>query len=176
MSELYKLTLTEAAAKLKSREISATEMVADCLARIEATEPEIKACLTVMADQALDQAARLDLAGPDPSQPLWGVPLTLKDLFCTKGVPTTAASKMLEKYIPPYESSVVTRLKAAGAVMLAKTNLDEFAMGSSTEFSAFGPTRNPWDNNRVPGGSSGGAAASVASYQTPGALGTDTGG
>ena len=176
MSELYKLSLTEAAAKLKSREISVTELVSDCLARIEATEAEVRACLTVMADQALGEAARLDAAGPDPAKALWGVPLTLKDLFCTKGVRTTAASRMLEKYVPPYDATVVTRLKESGAVMLAKTNLDEFAMGSSTEFSAFGPSRNPWDSSKVPGGSSGGAAASVASYQSPGALGTDTGG
>lgn len=176
MSELHKLTLTEAAAKLKRREISATEITAACLARIKATEPEINACLTVMADQALEEAARLDAAGPDPAKALWGIPLSLKDLYCTKGIRTTAASKMLANYTPPYEATVVTRLKEAGAVMLAKTNLDEFAMGSSTEFSAFGPTRNPWDTNKVPGGSSGGSAASVAAYQVPGSMGTDTGG
>ena len=176
MSELYTLTLAEAAAKLQSRQISAREITADCLARMEVTEPTVQACLTVMADQALEEAARLDQAGPDPAKPLWGLPLTLKDLYCTKGIRTTAASRMLESYLPNYDAEVVTRLKAAGAVMLAKTNLDEFAMGSSTEFSAFGPSRNPWDPTKVPGGSSGGAAASVAAYQTPGALGTDTGG
>lgn len=176
MSELYTLTLAEAAAKLQSRQISARELTADCLARMEATEPTVQACLTVMADAALAEAEGLDQAGPDPSRPLWGIPLTLKDLYCTKGVRTTAASRMLDAYIPGYDAEVVTRLKAAGAIMLAKTNLDEFAMGSSTEFSAFGPSRNPWNPAKVPGGSSGGAAASVAAYQTPGALGTDTGG
>ena len=176
MSELYKLTLTEAAAKLQKKAISASELTAACLDRIDATEPEIRACLTVMADQARREAAALDQAGPDPSRPLWGVPLGLKDLYCTKGVRTTAASRMLANYLPPYEGQVVTNLRRAGAVFLAKTNLDEFAMGSSTEFSAFGPSRNPWNLAKVPGGSSGGAAASLAAYQTPGGLGTDTGG
>ncbi len=176
MNALHQLTLTEAAEKLQAREISATELTTACLARIEATEPTVQACLTVMDDLALDRAAQLDREGPDPDRPLWGVPLTLKDLYCTKGVRTTAASRMLNQYVPSYDAEVVTRLQAAGAVMVAKTNLDEFAMGSSTEFSAFGPTRNPWNPDKVPGGSSGGAAASIAAYQTPGALGTDTGG
>ncbi len=176
MSELYKLTLTETAARLKSKEISASELVTDCLARIEETEPGVKACLTVMADSALAEARRLDQAGPDLDKPLWGVPLGLKDLFCLKGVRCSAASRMLEKYVPPYNAHVVDKLKEAGAIFLVKTNLDEFAMGSSTEFSAFGPTFTPWNTAKVPGGSSGGAAASVAAYQTPGGLGTDTGG
>ena len=176
MSELHKLTLTEAAAKLQAREISASELTADCLAQIEKSEPTVNACLTVMADSALAEAKRLDESGPDPQKPLWGLPLGLKDLFCLKGVRCTAASRMLENYVPPYNAHVVDKLKEAGAIFLAKTNLDEFAMGSSTEFSAFGPSYNPWNPKKVPGGSSGGAAASVASYQTPGGLGTDTGG
>ncbi|MDR0882650.1 MAG: Asp-tRNA(Asn)/Glu-tRNA(Gln) amidotransferase subunit GatA [Candidatus Adiutrix sp.] len=175
-TELYQLTLTEAAAKLQSREISAQELTAACLDRLESTEPALQACLTVLADQALEDAALLDRAGPDPDQLLWGLPLTFKDIYCTKGVRTSAASRMLRRYIPSYDAEVVTRIKKAGAVVLAKTNLDEFAMGSTTEFSAFGPTRNPWNPAKVPGGSSGGAAASIAACQSPGALGTDTGG
>lgn len=174
--DLYKLTLTEAAAKLQAREIKCLELVANCLSRIEYTEPDIKACITVMASQAVAEAARLDKAGPDPSKPLWGIPVALKDLFLTKGVKTTAASKMLANYIPSYDAQVVTKLKEAGAIIMAKTNLDEFAMGSSTESSAFGPTCNPWNTAKVPGGSSGGSAASMAAYQTPGGFGTDTGG
>lgn len=176
MNEIYKLTLTEVAEKLKSKQISATEMISAALARIEITEPNLKACLTILGDQALADARKLDKNGPDPTQPLWGVPVTVKDVFCTKGIRTTAASRYLENYIPAYDAQVVIRLRQAGAVIVAKTNLDEFAMGSSTEFSAFGPTRNPWNLTKVPGGSSGGAAASVVAFQTPGALGTDTGG
>ncbi|MDR1045541.1 MAG: Asp-tRNA(Asn)/Glu-tRNA(Gln) amidotransferase subunit GatA [Candidatus Adiutrix sp.] len=176
MSELYHLTLSEAREKLLDREISASELTAACLGRIERSEPEIRACLTVMAEQAVQTAAELDRRGPDPERPLWGLPLGLKDLYCTKGVRTTAASRMLENYVPAYDAHVVSKLKEAGAVLMCKTNLDEFAMGSSTEFSAFGLTRNPWDQSKIPGGSSGGAAASVAAYQTPGGLGTDTGG
>ena len=176
MTELHKLTLTEAARLLQAREVSAVEMVGASLARIEATEPLIKACLTVAGDQALAEARALDQAGPDPARPLWGLPLTVKDVFLTKGLRTTAASRYLENYIPAYDARVVERLRQAGAVVVAKTNLDEFAMGSSTEFSAFGPTKNPWNPAKVPGGSSGGAAASVAAYQAPGGFGTDTGG
>ena len=176
MTELHKLTLTEAARLLQAREISAAEMVGASLARIEATETKVRACLTVIGDMALDEAKALDRAGPDPARPLWGLPLTVKDLFLTRGLRTTAASRYLENYIPAYDARVVERLRQAGAVIVAKTNLDEFAMGSSTEFSAFGPTFNPWNPAKVPGGSSGGAAASVAAYQVPGAFGTDTGG
>ncbi|MGL4208215.1 MAG: Asp-tRNA(Asn)/Glu-tRNA(Gln) amidotransferase subunit GatA [Candidatus Adiutrix sp.] len=176
MSELYKLPLAEVITLLQSRQISVTELTKSCLNRIKETEPQINACLTVMEDCALNHAAQLDNEGPQEKLPLWGVPLTVKDVFCTKGVATTAASRMLENYVPPYDAHVVTKLKQAGAILLAKTNLDEFAMGSSTEFSAFGPSRNPWNTAKVPGGSSGGAAASVAAFQTPGAFGTDTGG
>ena len=176
MTELHKLTLTEAARLLQAREISAAEMVGASLARIEATEPQIQACLSVPAERALAEAKALDQNGPDPARPLWGLPLTLKDVFLTKGLRTTAASRYLENYIPAYEARVAERLRQAGAVIVAKTNLDEFAMGNSTEFSACGPTRNPWNPAKVPGGSSGGAAASVAAYQAPGGFGTDTGG
>ena len=176
MSELHKLTLLESAAKLQSGEIKPSEITESCLARIESTEPEINACITVMADQARAAAAQLDSQKPDPGKPLWGVPIAVKDVFCTKGVRTTAASRILENFVPGYDCHVVTKLKEAGAIIVAKTNMDEFAMGASTEFSAFGPTRNPWNTSRVPGGSSGGAAASVAAYQTSGGFGTDTGG
>jgi len=176
MTELHKLTLTEAARLLQNREISAAEMVGASLARLEATEPTIRACLTVAADLALDEARALDRAGPDPARLLWGLPLTLKDVFLTKGLRTTAASRYLENYIPAYDARVVERLRRAGAILVAKTNLDEFAMGATTESSAFGPTFNPWNPAKVPGGSSGGAAASVAAYQVPGGFGTDTGG
>ena len=173
---MHKLTLTEAASLLQARKISAAEMVGASLARIEATEPQIQACLSIPAEMALAEARALDQAGPDPARPLWGLPLTVKDVFLTKGLRTTAASRYLENYIPAYDASVVESLRRAGAVIVAKTNLDEFAMGNSTEFSAFGRTRNPWNPAKVPGGSSGGAAASVAAYQAPGGFGTDTGG
>lgn len=176
MSDICKLTLTEAAAKLQAREISAAELAAACLARIEATEPEIHACLAVMADTAMAEARTLDAAGPDPNKSLWGIPLALKDVFCLEGIKCTAASTMLANYMPAYNAHVVDKLRQAGAIIVAKTNLDEFAMGSSTATSAFGPSRNPWNAAKVPGGSSGGAAASVAAYQTPGGFGTDTGG
>jgi aspartyl-tRNA(Asn)/glutamyl-tRNA(Gln) amidotransferase subunit A len=146
------------------------------LARIEATEPQIRACLSIPGEMALAEARALDQAGPDPARPLWGLPLTIKDVVLTKGLRTTAASRYLEHYIPAFDARVVERLRRAGAVIVAKTNLDEFAMGNSTEFSAFGITRNPWNTDKVPGGSSGGAAASVAAYQSPGGFGTDTGG
>lgn len=176
MTALTKLTLSEARRELQARNIGARELTEACLAQIEKTEPEIRACLSVLAEPALARAGALDRQGPDPGRLLWGLPLSLKDIYCTKGLTTTCASKMLENYQPPYESRVSGLLLEAGAIFVAKTNLDEFAMGSTTEFSAFGPSRNPWDVTKVPGGSSGGAAASVAAYQTPGAMGSDTGG
>ena len=148
------------------------------LARIAALDPKIGAYLTVTRDRALAAAAAADArwrAGT-PRGPLDGVPLALKDVLCTRGVRTTCGSRILEGFVPPYDATVVERLEAAGAVLLGKTNMDEFAMGSSTEHSAFGPTRNPWDLTRVPGGSSGGSAAAVAADMAAGALGTDTGG
>jgi aspartyl-tRNA(Asn)/glutamyl-tRNA(Gln) amidotransferase subunit A len=150
--------------------------VESCLARTEETEPSLKACLHVFKEKALSDAAALDAQGPDPSKSLWGVPVTVKDVFLVKGAPATAGSRMLENYMPGYEAGVVQRLRREGAVITAKTNLDEFAMGSSTEFSAYRPTSNPWNLSRVPGGSSGGAAAGVSAFQAPGAFGTDTGG
>ena len=177
MPDLHSLSLLEIRDKLASGDVRPIHAVDACLERIQATEPKIRACLTVCAEQARSLAKTYGKEGPpDPPKALWGVPVTVKDVFCTKGVRTTAASRMLEHFIPPYDASVIERLKDAGAIIIAKTNLDEFAMGSSTEFSAFGPSANPWNTNCVPGGSSGGSAASVAAMQAFGSLGSDTGG
>lgn len=173
---MHTLSLTGVRDKLQKGELRPTDVVDACLARIEATEPALNACITVCAEQARDTAKALEKNGPDPAKPLWGVPLTLKDLLCTTGIRTTCASRMLENFTPPYDAFVVRRLKEAGAIITAKTNLDEFAMGAATEFSSFGRTKNPWDTERVPGGSSGGSAASVAVGQAYGSLGSDTGG
>jgi aspartyl-tRNA(Asn)/glutamyl-tRNA(Gln) amidotransferase subunit A len=176
MSELHTKTLSEIAALLQSGDVKVAEVVKGCLDRIESTEPRVKALITVMGDEALKEAEALDAAGPDPSRPLWGVPIVLKDLLTTKGVKTTCGSKILENFVPFYDATAVARLKEAGAVFIGKANMDEFAMGSSTENSAFFMTANPWDVERVPGGSSGGSGATVAAGQCFGALGTDTGG
>ncbi|WP_147820901.1 Asp-tRNA(Asn)/Glu-tRNA(Gln) amidotransferase subunit GatA [Salidesulfovibrio onnuriiensis] len=176
MSDIHCMTLTEIAAKLQARELSVEYVVQSCLDRIESTEPRVQALLSVQAEEALAQARAMDEAGPDADKPLWGVPLVLKDLLTTKGAPTTCASRILENFVPFYDGTVVERLRNAGAVLLGKANMDEFAMGSSTENSAFQRTTNPWDMDRVPGGSSGGSGATVAACQCYGALGTDTGG
>jgi len=157
--------------------VSSVELTQACLERIRAVDSRIRAYLSVTADLALAQAQEADRrrrAGEDTS--LLGIPLAIKDVICMRGVPTTCGSKILENFIPPYDATVIERLQAAGAVILGKTNMDEFAMGSSTESSAFGPAHNPWDLARVPGGSSGGSAAAVVADECLGSLGSDTGG
>ncbi|SRR5579883_5932 len=177
--ELYRLTITEAQQGLRKREFSALELTRACLERIYAVEPQINAFLTVSETTAVEQAQEADrmlsrLGNDAPA--LCGIPLALKDIFATRGIRTTCASRILENFIPPYDATVVAKLREAGAVFLGKVNMDEFAMGSSTENSAFGITRNPYDLERVPGGSSGGSAAAVAADECLAALGTDTGG
>lgn len=176
MTDICSLSLTAAAAALQKKDISAVEAVQACLNRMEATEPRIAAMLHVDAEGALARARQLDAAGPDPAQALWGVPVTVKDALSTRGLPTTAGSRILEGFTPIYDAFAVEKLRQAGAVLLGKANLDEFAMGSGTENSAYQKTRNPWNTARVPGGSSGGSAASVAAGQCFASLGTDTGG
>jgi aspartyl-tRNA(Asn)/glutamyl-tRNA(Gln) amidotransferase subunit A len=162
---------------LAKGEVTATEAASACFDRIRETDGVLGAILPWITEEAvLEQTRAMDAAGPDSSKPLWGVPLALKDIICAKGFATTAASRILENFVPFYDAFVVRKLKEAGAVILAKTNLDEFAMGSTTEHSAFRLTRNPWDVSRVPGGSSGGSAVAVAAHQVYGALGSDTGG
>jgi len=168
----------ELAARVRSGEESAAAVVERHLRAVDELDGELHAFVTVLHDEARRRAAEIDAdaaAGRDPG-PLAGVPVALKDNLCTRGVRTTCASRILEGWRPPYDATVVARLRAAGAVVVGKTNLDEFAMGSSTENSAFGPTRNPHDPGRVPGGSSGGSAAAVAAGMAPLALGSDTGG
>jgi aspartyl-tRNA(Asn)/glutamyl-tRNA(Gln) amidotransferase subunit A len=176
--ELTAFTAHELGARFRSGSTTPSAVAAAHLARIEALDPQIKAFLTVTRDHALAQAARADarFRAGHPRGPLDGVPIALKDLLCTRGIRTTCGSKILEAFVPPYDATAVVRLLEAGAVLLGKLNMDEFAMGSSTEYSAFFPTRNPWDLARVPGGSSGGSAAAVAADLAVITLGTDTGG
>ena len=176
--DLTRLTAVEAGRLLAGGDVSAVDLAQAHLDRIAEVDGELHAFLHVDAEGALAAARAVDArrADGDPLGPLAGVPVAVKDVFTTEGVPTTCGSRILEGWRPPYDATVVRRLRAAGLVLLGKTNMDEFAMGSSTENSAYGPTRNPWDPSRVPGGSGGGSAAAVAAYESPLALGTDTGG
>lgn len=177
MTELTRLSLSEALNRLRTRELSSVELTRAYLDQIAALDPTIHAFITVTAERALADAERADrarAAGDD--SPLLGVPLAVKDVLSTMGVQTTCGSKILAGYVPVFSATAVQRLQDAGMVLLGKTNMDEFAMGSSTENSAYGITRNPWNLERVPGGSSGGSAAAVAAGMAAGALGTDTGG
>ena len=170
-------TISSLARELKDRRVSSRELVADALARTEALNPFLNAVIALDKQGALAAADQADKARADgAASPLLGVPMLHKDIFCTRGVTTSCASKMLADFVPPYDATVVEKLQFAGMVSLGKCNMDEFAMGSSNETSFFGPVKNPWDVNRVPGGSSGGSAAAVAAGLVPLATGTDTGG
>lgn len=175
---LLRADATELVAAMESGDLSSEQITAACLDRIDAVDDRVNAFITVDRDRALAQARGIDArrAAGERLGPLAGAPLAVKDMFCYKGMRTTAASRMLEHWISPYTSTVVQRCVDAGMVILGKTNLDEFAMGSSTETSAFGATRNPWATDRIPGGSGGGSAAALAAFEAPLALGTDTGG
>ncbi len=177
MSDLWKLTGHEAHEKLRAKEFTAVELTRSVLDRVEAVEPGVRAYITLTADLALAQASEADKqyeAGM--ATPLTGIPIAVKDLIVTGGVRTTAGSRILENFVPPYNSHVYEQVRRAGAVMVGKANMDEFAMGSSTEHSAYGATHNPWQHGLVPGGSSGGSAAAVAAGEALVALGSDTGG
>jgi aspartyl-tRNA(Asn)/glutamyl-tRNA(Gln) amidotransferase subunit A len=177
-SELTRMTAAEIAAAVAAGEVSAVEVTRAHLDRIADVDPQVHAFLHVAGDGAVSAARAVDerRAAGEPLGPLAGVPLAVKDVFTTADMPTTCGSRILEGWRPPYESTVTQRLRNAGVVLLGKTNMDEFAMGSSTENSAFGPSRNPWDLSRVPGGSSGGSAAAVTAFEAPLGIGTDTGG
>ena len=178
-TDLVRLDAATLAAGIAAGEISSVALTGACLDQIAATDERYHAFLHVAADQALATAARVDAsiaAGEKPASPLAGVPLALKDVFTATDMPTTCGSKILEGWVSPYDATVTARIRSAGIPILGKTNMDEFAMGSSTENSAYGPTRNPWDIDRVPGGSGGGSAAALAAFQAPLAIGSDTGG
>jgi aspartyl-tRNA(Asn)/glutamyl-tRNA(Gln) amidotransferase subunit A len=174
---MHTFTLAELAKKLRAKEFSAVELTRNLLARVAASQPKLNAFITVMPDQALERARAADVAlAGGTAGPLTGLPLAHKDIFCTQGVKTSCGSRMLDNFVSPYDATVVEKLNAAGMITLGKTNMDEFAMGSSNETSWYGPVRNPWDVKLVPGGSSGGSAAAVAARVVPIATATDTGG
>lgn len=178
MSDLTRLTAAELAGRLATGEVSSVEATQAHLDRIAAVDGQVHAFLHVSGEEALATAADVDRrrAAGEPLHALAGVPIAVKDVVVTQGLPTTAGSRILEGWVPPYDATLVERIKAAGLPILGKTNMDEFAMGSSTEHSAYGNTHNPWDLERIPGGSGGGSAAAVAAYEAPLAIGTDTGG
>ncbi|MHB9096669.1 MAG: Asp-tRNA(Asn)/Glu-tRNA(Gln) amidotransferase subunit GatA [Syntrophales bacterium] len=175
--ELYELTIHALMDKLRAGETTSAEITASVFGRIDSVEKDVRAYITLMRESALAEAARADeKIKKGEIGALTGIPLALKDIYCTQGVRTTCGSRILHNFIPPYDATVVEKLRAAGAVFTGKTNMDEFAMGSSTETSFFGTTRNPWDLERIPGGSSGGSAAAVAAGECIASLGSDTGG
>src|SRR5579859_1118456 len=178
MAELIRMSAAEIAAAVRGGEVSAAEVTDAHLARIDEVEPQVHAFLHVAGERAREAARAVDRrrAAGDELGPLAGVPLALKDVFTTLDMPTTCGSAILNGWLPPYDATITRRLREAGVVILGKTNMDEFAMGSSTENSAFGPSHNPWDLGRVPGGSSGGSSAAVAAFEAPLGIGTDTGG
>ena len=171
------MTIHEAHRLLKTKQLSSVELTKACLERISQVEPKVHALVTITDELALRQAQKADelIAGGD-TNPLTGIPGLIKDNMCTKGIRTTCSSKILENFVPPYDATVIEKLKDCGGVVVGKANMDEFAMGSSTEHSALFTTHNPWDLSRVPGGSSGGSAAAVAAGEAIYALGSDTGG
>ncbi|HEY87808.1 MAG TPA: Asp-tRNA(Asn)/Glu-tRNA(Gln) amidotransferase subunit GatA [Dehalococcoidia bacterium] len=172
-----RLTINEAYRLLKTKQLSSVELTKACLERIRQVEPKVRALVTITDELALSQAQKADeFIASGNSNPLTGVPVVIKDNICTKGIPTTCSSKMLENFVPPYDATVMEKLNGCGAVVVGKGNMDEFAMGSSNEHSAFFPTHNPWDLAHVPGGSSGGPTVAVATGEAIYALGSDTGG
>jgi len=174
---MHRYTLSELSRALQQGDFNSEELTRHYLDRIETHDAQLNSFITVTEELALEQARGADLARRSgQAGPLTGIPLAQKDIFCTQGVKTSCGSRMLDNFIAPYDATFITRLKEAGTVMLGKTNMDEFAMGSSNETSYYGPVRNPWDTGRVPGGSSGGSASAVAARLAPAASGTDTGG
>ena len=173
----HQLTIHEAQRLLKAKQLSSVELTKACLERIHQVEPKVRALVTITDELALKQAEKADkLLADGDTNPLTGIPVLIKDNICTKGIPTTCSSRMLENFVPPYDATVVEKLNDCGVVIIGKSNMDEFAMGSSTENSALFTTHNPWDLSRVPGGSSGGSAVAVATGEVTCALGSDTGG
>ena len=178
MEDFLKLSALQLAEKLRAGELTSEQLTQACLNRIEQLNPKLNVFVHLDPEGALETARRVDKARQNGEElhPLAGVPIALKDNMVTRGQETTCSSKILAGWKPPYDATVVTKIKEAALPIIGKTNMDEFAMGSSTEHSAFGPTRNPWDSSRIPGGSGGGSAAAVASFMVPLALGSDTGG
>src|SRR3989338_7357239 len=172
------LSLSELRKLLDTKQVSSVELTKYFLARIKSLDKDLNSFITICEEEALKQAKEADdfIASPGENPFLCGIPYAAKDLFCTKGIRTTAASKILDNYIPPYDATVIKKLKDQKAVLLGKTNLDQFAHGSSGETSAYGPAKNPWDKTRMPGGSSSGSASAVTAGLTPFALATETGG